>query len=263
MLKTLFKALKIIRWIKHKKPLLKEAINYDKQGNIEARDKIVQDLVPTWAKYVAEVFGAKVTVKGQENIPKDEAVVFVANHQGYVDIVSILGFIDKPTAFMAKAEIKKIGYLANWMALMQCTFIVRKNPRQSLQAMKEAIESVKKGYSLVIFPEGTRSKGGPIKEFKSGSFKLAYRSEAPIVPITIDGTWRIFEEHNRIRPGNITLTIHPPVYTKGITKEEQHSIPLQVQKTIQEAFPQSSLRDPKEIAKIEAKKKKKDSKRHK
>lgn len=263
MIRSLYKAHKIIRWIKNRNSLLKEALKLEKQGNIEGRDKIVHEVVPEWGRHVAEVFGANVTVKGQENIPKNQAVVFVANHQGYVDIISILGFIDKPSAFMAKSEIKKIGYLANWMDLMQCTFLVRKNPRQSIQAMNEAIESVKKGYSLVIFPEGTRSKGGPVKEFKSGSFKLAYKSEAPIVPITIDGTWHIFEEHNRIRPGNVTLTIHPPVYTKGITKEEQHSIPSQVQNIIKSALPESSLRNPKEIAKIEAKKAKKESKKRK
>jgi 1-acyl-sn-glycerol-3-phosphate acyltransferase len=260
MIRTLYKALKIIRWIKNKRPLLKKAQKLDKKGDFIERDKIVHDVVPSWAQYVAEIIGANIVIKGEENIPKDQAVVFIANHQGYADIIAILGFIDKPTAFMAKSEIKKISYAANWMELMQCTFLVRKNPRQSVQAMQEAIESVKKGYSLVIFPEGTRSKGGPIKEFKPGSFKLAFNSEAPIIPITIDGTWHFFEEHNRMHPGNAILTIHPPIYTKDLTKEERHLIPMQVQKTIESALPKTSLRNPHEIAIIEAKKAKKNAK---
>jgi len=260
MIKTLYKALKIIRWIKKRHQLLQKAQKLDKQGNFIERDKVVHEIVPTWAQYVAKVIGANITIKGQENIPKDQAVVFIANHQGYVDIVSILGFIDKPAAFMAKAEIKKIGFVAKWMELMQCTFLVRKNPRQSVQAMHDAIESVKKGYSLVIFPEGTRSKGGPIKKFKPGSFKLAFNSKAPIIPITIDGTWHFFEEHNRIRPGSATLTIHPPIYTNNLTKEERFLIPEQVQKIIEKDLPESSLRNPIEVAKIEAKRAKKNAK---
>lgn len=261
MLKTLYIALTIIHWIKKRRSLLKKAQQFDKENNIIERDKLVQDVVPSWAKYVANSIGAKITVKGAENIPKDQAVVFIANHQGYADIVAILGYICKPAAFMAKAEIKKVGFIAGWMELMQCTFLVRDNPRQSIQAMHEAIESVKKGYSLVIFPEGTRSHGGPIGEFKSGSFKLAYNSKAPIIPITIDGTWRLFEEHNRIRPGNVTLTIHPPISTKDLTRDEKHLIPNQVQKIIESALPASSLQTPENIKKIEAKRKKKLEKR--
>ena len=98
--------------------------------------------------------------------------------------------------------------------------------------MSEAVENVRKGYSLVIFPEGTRSKGGPIKEFKAGSFKLAFKSGVPIVPVTIDGTWKLFEEKKRLQPAEITLTIHPAIPTAGLSKEELTLIPPKVQEIV-------------------------------
>ncbi|HZK19365.1 MAG TPA: lysophospholipid acyltransferase family protein [Treponemataceae bacterium] len=259
MFKTVFKIAKIFIWIKGQKKLLKKAKKFNTDGKIHERDELVQNLVALWGKNVAQTIEADITIKGKENIPKDEAVVFIANHQGYADIIAVLGFIDKPTAFIAKAEIKKLGFIAGWMELMQCVFIERKNMRQSVQAMQQAIENVKKGYSLLIFPEGTRSKGGPIKHFKPGSFKLAFNSKAPIVPITIDGTWRSFEEKKRLRPANIILTIHPPVFTNEITKEERHAIPQKVQHTIESALPKTSLRGEKEVLKIQARQDKKES----
>jgi 1-acyl-sn-glycerol-3-phosphate acyltransferase len=102
--------------------------------------------------------------------------------------------------------------------------------------MKKAAETVKQGYSLVIFPEGHRSKGGPVQKFKSGSFKLAFRSEVPIVPVTIDGTWHLFEEKRKPNPADIKITYHPPIQTKGLTKEEQQKLPETVQQIVESAL---------------------------
>ena len=98
---------------------------------------------------------------GQENIPQDTAVVLIGNHQSYLDIPVLMGYVNKPIAFIAKSEILKVPVLSKAMKLMQCTFLVRTDMKQSVKAMAEAVETIKKGYSMVIFPEGTRSKGGP------------------------------------------------------------------------------------------------------
>ena len=233
MFKTLRTLFKIIVYLFRSRKELKIAQKLDKEGNLVERDKIVDTKVPDWAKFCIDATGSSVNVKGEELIPTDRAVVFIANHQGNMDIPTLLGFIKKPKAFVSKIEILKVPILSKWMALMQCTFLDRKNMRQSVQAMAEAVETIKKGYSLVIFPEGTRSKGGPVKEFKAGSFKLAFKSGAPIVPVTIDGTWRILEETGHIKPAQVKITIHKPIFIENLSKEELHAIPAQVQKTVE------------------------------
>ncbi len=237
LMKTLIAAIRIlINLISYNKEL-KKAQQLNKEGKIAERDAFVNPLVQQWAKFIIGITGKNTTVSvtGTENIPKDSACVFIGNHQGYFDIPLLLSCVNKPIAFIAKKEIKKVPFLNKWMDLMQCTFLDRNNPRQTVQAMAEAVENVKKGYSLVIFPEGHRSKGKPMQDFKPGSFKLAFRSEAPIVPVTIDGTWKLFEEKG-LRSADLRLIIHPPVETKGLTREEQAELPAKIQKTIADAL---------------------------
>jgi 1-acyl-sn-glycerol-3-phosphate acyltransferase len=204
----------------------------DRAGRIAERDAIVVPRVLDWGKFVVGLSGAEVTVTGEENIPTDTSVVFIGNHQGNFDIPLMLGYVNKPKAFISKIEVLKVPLLSDWMKLMQCTFLDRKDMRQSIRAMAEAVETVKRGYSLVIFPEGTRSKGGPVGEFKAGSFKLAFKAGVPIVPVTIDGSWRLFEETGKVKGGKVNITIHPPVPTAGLSKEETAAIPEAIRATI-------------------------------
>lgn len=235
MIRTFFIICKLAKVLLTSGCKSKKAISLMKTDKTQG-DKFVGEQVMNWAKNTCKVTDCNVTVIGEENIPQDRPCVFIANHQGMLDIPVLLGFINKPKAFIAKIEILKVPILSKWMKFMHCTFLDRKNPRQSINAMKEAIENVKSGYSIVIFPEGTRSKGGPIKNFKPGSFKLAFESEAPIVPVTIDGTWKIFEQYKRLRGADVKLTIHPVIETKGISKEQRLSIPGQVQNIISAAL---------------------------
>lgn len=224
--------LKIAFFMIGKNGLLRKAKKLDKEGKIKERDELVNSVVPEWAKYVFKVTNSTVEVEGLEKLPSDRAVVFIANHQGAMDIPLLYGFTGKPMAFVAKVELSKIPLLADWMKLLQCTFIDRKSPRKSIQAIVDAAANVGKGYSQVIFPEGTRSKGGPHNEFKSGSFKLAFKSNAPIVPVTIDGTWRIYEEKKKLQSANVKMIIHDPIETAGLTKEQMAELPQIVEKIV-------------------------------
>lgn len=238
MFKTLVTLVKILWFMVRQNKLRKIAVKYDREGNIEERDKIVRGIVPVWAKYCVEVTGATVEVHGAEKVPQDKAVVFIGNHQGNMDIPLLFGFLNKPMTFVAKIELGRIPLLADWMRLLQCTFLERNSPRKSVQAIKDAAEGVKKGYSQVIFPEGTRSKGFAHHEFKPGSFKLAFMSGAPIVPVTIDGTWRIFEETNKVKYGqHIVLTVHDPIETAGLSREQLAEIPAKVEQIVCSILP--------------------------
>lgn len=226
----------LIRKQKYKRQCLK----LEKNGDIAGRDALVHVHVPDWARYMVSLMGCKkaeVTVIGKENIPENGAVVFIGNHQSYLDIPVMLGYSGKNLAFISKAEVLKVPVLSTWMKLMQCVFMVRESPRQSVQAMNDAVENVRKGYSMMIFPEGHRSKSDEIKEFHPGSFKLAFRSEAPIVPVTIDGTWHLFEENRRPAPASVTLTFHEPIPTAGLSREQQAEIPGKVFETIKADLP--------------------------
>ena len=236
MFRTIKVLFKVIVYMLKKQKLLKQVKKLEKEGKEQEVKEIIAPLVIDWAKYCVDVTGSTIEVTGIENVPADKSVVYIGNHQGIFDIPLLLGYIPYQKAFISKIEILKIPMISDWMKLMKCVFLARKNPRQSIEAMHQGIENVKNGYSMVIFPEGTRSKGGPVKEFKPGSFKLAFQSGADIVPVTIDGTWKIYEEHNKIKPANIKLTIHPPVKTEGLSKEELKEIPAQVQKIVESAL---------------------------
>ena len=100
----------------------------------------------------------------------------------------------------------------------------RENTREAIKVILEGVNYLKEGHSLCIFPEGTRSKSNNVGSFKKGSLKLALKSGVPIVPVTIDGAYKILEENNRLRKAHVIVTVDKPIYTEGMTKEEQNDL---------------------------------------
>jgi 1-acyl-sn-glycerol-3-phosphate acyltransferase len=238
MFRTVIAFLRLCGYLIRRIPTLLKTKKLDRNGDTAGRDLNVNKVVPEWAQYVVYLGGARVEVSGEENIPADTAVAFVSNHQGYFDIPILLGYVNKPKAFISKIEILKVPLLSGWMKLMQCTFLDRKNMRQSVKAMEEAVNTVKKGYSLVIFPEGTRSRGGPVAEFKAGSFRLALKAGVPVVPVSIDGSWRIYEANKKLGKNvTVKVTIHPAIPTAGLSREESSALPEQVRAVVMSVLP--------------------------
>lgn len=185
----------------------------------------VHKMTIKWARSLVKLTGSTVEVIGQENIPMDQPVVFVANHQSNFDIPLMIGYISRPKGFIAKAEIQKMPIIGGWMAFMKCVFMDRNNPRAAIKAIKTGIEIVKSGHSIVIFPEGTRSEDGQLLEFKPGSFKLAMKSGALIVPITINGSINIMRKgSNWIKPANVKLIISEPISSEGYESTESYQL---------------------------------------
>lgn len=214
-------------------PKLNKVKRLEQQGKLEERDAYVYEASTKWMRDNIRRSGTTVEVIGSENLPKDEAVVFISNHQGNFDIPLLMGYIDKPFGFISKIEAKKIPIVVKWMELIHCIFMDRSTLKGSAGAIIDGIKTIKAGHSLVIFPEGHRSKGGPVAEFKAPSFKLATKPGVPIVPLTIDGTYKVMEaNNNRIKPAHIKLTIHPPVPTAGLSKEELAELPEKVKAII-------------------------------
>ncbi|MBY0595188.1 lysophospholipid acyltransferase family protein [Bacillus bingmayongensis] len=178
----------------------------------QEKDRLVYKTTNWFGKKMVRVAGSTVQVNGLENVPKDKPVLVVSNHQSDMDIPVLLGYLNKPIGFVSKAEIKKFPLVPTWMELMNCVFMDRSDRRQSLQAIKDGIELLKNGHSIVIFPEGTRSKGGEMGDFKAGSFHLAVKSGVAILPVTLDGTYKMFEANgNCMKPAQATVTISKPI----------------------------------------------------
>lgn len=197
----------------------------EKQGKTKEMQDLLHTISHTWGKRLVQASGSKVNISGLENVPEGP-VVFISNHQGNFDIPILLGFIDKPKAFIAKIELSKIPVFSKWIKKIRCIFIDRNDPRQSLRAINDGVKTLKEGHSMIIFPEGTRSKGPKISEFKKGSLRLATKAKVPIVPITIDGTYKIMEANGKlnIKPAEVKLTISDPIYTDHLTKEEESGL---------------------------------------
>lgn len=195
-------------------------------------DALLDRVVHKWSLSMLRVAGVKVQVSGLENIPSVPAV-FISNHQGNFDIPILLAFLGKPKGFVAKIEIKKMPLIRTWMKYINCIFIDRRDVRQTLTALSNASEILEAGHSIIIFPEGTRSKGEALGEFKSGAFKMAFKTGAPLVPVSIDGSYKIMEQHGIwIRPGTVRLRILPPIETEDMPKDKARAIGEEIKEMI-------------------------------
>lgn len=203
------------------------------RGKTKEKTIFIHKVTRGWARFVMKMSGAEITVKGLENIPSDQTVLFMANHQSFFDIPLLMSVIDVPKGFIAKKELENWPGISTWMRYIRCIFMDRANLRKSAEAIVEGINILKSGYSMVIFPEGTRSKGGEPHEFKSGSFKLALKPKVPIVPVTINGTYKLLERNgNKIKADKVEVIIHPAIDTKSLSKEESSALPEKVESII-------------------------------
>lgn len=144
-----------------------------KKGRIQERDQYINRIIFKWARRMMKAGGAKMEVHGVENIPKDTPVLFTPNHQGMYDVPAMITGLDAPHGLVAKKEALHYPILRTWMKYLHCVFIDRENPREAVKALNETAENIKNGYSMVIFPEGTRSRSDTVGEFKHGAFKIA------------------------------------------------------------------------------------------
>jgi 1-acyl-sn-glycerol-3-phosphate acyltransferase len=186
-----------------------------------------------WASKVAEMFDMKIEVEGRENIPEKDGCVFISNHQGYGDIIALfLALEGRQIGFIAKDSLESMPYFGKWIKNIRGIYIKRGNAKEALQSIQNGAKTVKNGFNLVIFPEGTRSRGPVMGEFKGGSFKLATKAKAPIVPITINGTYKMYEETGLIKPCNVKVVIHPAVDTSALDRKQLGEMEHQVEATI-------------------------------
>ena len=215
--------------------VLRKAERAQAAGDAETVRRLVEQHIPHWSRGILNVTGVRLSVEGLDNIPKEGPCVFVANHRSYYDIPLLLASLDKPYGILAKEELEKIPLLSRWMKLLGCVFVQRNDVRASVRALNDATAIVESGRSFIIFPEGTRYKGeeGGAGEFKAGAFRIAVKTETPVVPVAISGARGLFEAHgNRTTPGTVRIRVLPPIQTAGMSRAEQKELPAAVRQTI-------------------------------
>lgn len=191
----------------------------------------VKKILYLWSKFTIEIIGIELEVKGLENIPK-ETCVFIGNHSSILDIPILLYTVDRNLGFIAKKEMMKIPVIGYWLEKTKSVPLDRDNPRSAIKSINDGINNINEGCSMVIFPEGTRSKNGKVGEFKKGSLKLATKSKVPIVPVSIDRASRAFEDNRKFRTAKIKVVFGEKVDTKNLSKEEEKTLTENIRNTI-------------------------------
>ena len=194
-----------------------------------------------WAfKVIIRLAGIELTVIGEENVP-DEPVLFIGNHRSYFDI--ILGYSIMPglTGYISKDDLEKVPLLNIWMRRLYCLFLNRTDMKQGLKTILKAIEYIKQGVSICIFPEGTRNRGeeGSLLEFKEGSFKIAEKTGCPVIPMAISHTADVILNHMpKVTPCHVTIEYGEPIYPKELPKEQKRALGAMTKGRIQEMLDQ-------------------------
>ncbi len=192
-----------------------------------------------WALHICVILaGTELIILGKENIPKDKSVLYVGNHTSFFDIIINYTIVPTLTGFVSKKSMKKFPILNFWMNRVHCLFLDRENVKEGLKTILAAIEQVKSGISIFIFPEGTRNKvPGTFLEFKGGSFKIAEKSGCPIIPVTAVNMSDIFEDHlPRVKKTRVVIEYGAPIDMNALDKEEKKHINTYVQNVIMETY---------------------------
>lgn len=195
--------------------------------------------IVNWAfRWVIRLSGVKVVVKGEENIPKDTAVLYVGNHRSYYDIILTYVRVPRPTGYVAKIEMLKIPLLSIWMKNLHCLFLDRKDIKQGLKTILAGVDLVKNGISVCIFPEGTRNKTkDTFLPFHDGSFKIAEKGGVPVIPMSIVNSSAVFEDHMPKTADPIRCDrVWKPIDIKSLDKDTRKNIGNYVSGIIGEAY---------------------------
>ena len=209
-------------------------------GKFNRRAKDISSLrIVQWGfKVILKMTGVTTTVIGEENVPKDTPVLYIGNHRSYFDIVLSYSRCPLRTGYIAKKEMARYPLLSNWMRYLHCLFLDRKDIKQGLKTILTAIEKVKSGISICIFPEGTRNANADELEllpFHEGSFKIASKSGCAIIPMAMNNTAEIFEAHMpKIKSTHVVLEYGKPIYVKDLSREEQKHLGVYTQNVIHE-----------------------------
>ena len=187
---------------------------------------LIDWIARVWARGLVRAAGIDLHVENVERIDPSKRYILVANHYSYLDIPCLLAAIPQPIRFMAKASLFKIPIFGWSIARAGFIPIDRKNRRTAVKSFDMAADRIRKGNTIVVFPEEGRSKFREMKPFQRGAFLLAIKAQKTIVPIAIDSTFDIWPVGSfwRIKPGRVTLRVGTPIETAKLSVRDKDRI---------------------------------------
>lgn len=190
-----------------------------------------------WAHLLIFPVGIFYTVNYKFKPEPGKTYVFCANHTSYIDIILSYCILNQYFVFMGKKELEKVPLFNIFFRDMNI-LVNRKSITASYQAFQQAAQELKKGHSIILFPEGTISRRAPIlKDFKSGAFRLAIDEQVEIVPITFENNWKFLQDkaflQGNMRPGLARIVVHEPIPTKGLIDKDLETLKLKIKEIIE------------------------------
>ena len=193
-----------------------------------------------WAKCILALSNIRVTVKGFSNLKPGRSYIYMANHMSNFDIPVLQAYLPVQFRWLAKAELYKIPVFGYAMKRAGYISIDRSDRKSAIESLNKAVNIIRDGVSVVIFPEGTRSSTHNIQPFKKGGFFLAVDSGVPIIPIIIHGTERIMPKKQLlIKPGNVTLEIAKPINSSDYTRKTKDDLMDKIRDIFLKSFEKS------------------------
>ncbi|MBQ1310411.1 MAG: 1-acyl-sn-glycerol-3-phosphate acyltransferase [Blautia sp.] len=193
--------------------------------NPMARDMTSLRIVQAEMKIVLRIAGTHITVKGWKNVPKNRAVLYICNHRSYLDTLLTYAICPGRTGYVAKHTLESYPILSYWMKFCYCLFLNRDDLRQGMQTIQKAIDYIGRGISICIFPEGTRNKNESeldMLPFHEGSFRVATRSGAPIIPVSICNSREMFEAHfPKVKSTHVIIEYGTPIDPSKFDRVQQ------------------------------------------
>lgn len=194
-----------------------------------------------WSTFILFISGVKLRVIGLENVDKSKNVIFTANHESSFDIPVLFKVLPVPLFFLVKSELKKIPVFGWFVSAVGMVFVDRKNHSNAMLSLQKAGEEIRKGKSIISFPEGTRTRDGKMKLFKRGSFILALENDIDIIPVGISGSYEVNPPGYLIKPGVITVIIGSPIQMKAFDVNEPDTLAMHVENKVKDLIEKSKL----------------------
>jgi 1-acyl-sn-glycerol-3-phosphate acyltransferase len=191
------------------------------------RSRALMAVARAWSDQMLWICDIKFQREGWESLPEAirtgcQPVVFMGNHESHFDPPVTIGWLDIPAVFIAKRELKWVPFLGQVIWFMRFIFINRQNRSKALESIAQAARDIRAGKSVVIFPEGTRTKDGKLGDFKKGGFALAQEAGVAIVPLVLKGGFEILpRDAFRVSPGHYCMVIGEPVETAAYTSRDE------------------------------------------